>query len=335
MKRRAYEITLLNVLFAMLVIFIHVSSNPLSVLCKTGLPYVAVLSLWRLSSFVVQGFIFLSGFKMFFGCKDKFEPLKFYSGKVKNIILPYILWVVIFYFYFCSRGFVPEQNEFSAIVRHVFVGDLVGHFYFVPVIVQFYILAPVWNMLEKKAKPAVAVMASLVVMLVLTAALKNFKFTDRIFTTYLFYFVAGIYAGANYDKFMSLIKKYFGVITACFIIAAILNTMLTFVSFAGIKHIPFLEYVHIVYCISAIFFWYGFALKGSKIAGNKLVKKIDRASYYIYLVHPLFIYVIDHIMYIKGIYSVRYTYPIRTVFVYLVTLTLCILYTRIKHRHKQ
>ena len=140
MKKRVYEISVLNVLFALLVIFIHVSSNPVSVLDKTQLPYMAVLSLWRLSSFVVQGFIFLSGFKMFFGRKDKFEPGKFYFGKVKNIILPYILWVVIFYFYFRIRGFVPEQNHFTAIVRHIFVGDLVGHFYFIPIIVQFYIL---------------------------------------------------------------------------------------------------------------------------------------------------------------------------------------------------
>lgn len=335
MKKRVYEISVLNVLFALLVIFIHVSSNPVTILDKTELSYMAVMTFWRLSSFVVQGFIFLSGFKMFFNRKDKFEPLKFYIGKVKNIILPYIIWVVIFYFYFKIRGFLPEQNDFFAIVRHIFMGDLAGHFYFVPVIVQFYILAPVWNILEKKVKPAISVAVSLVVMLTLTALLKNFRYTDRIFTTYLFYFVAGIYAGANYDKFVALIKKHFGVVAGFFVIAAISNSILTYVSFAGIKHIAFLEYVHIAYCILAIFFCFGVALKLNRIAENKLVKNIDRASYYIYLAHPLFIYVIDHIMYMKDIASVRYTYPIRTAFVYLVTLILCIGYTKIKSRYKR
>ena len=272
---------------------------------------------------------------MFFGRKDKFEPGKFYFGKVKNIILPYILWVVIFYFYFRIRGFVPEQNHFTAIVRHIFVGDLVGHFYFIPIIVQFYILAPLWNILEKKVKPAIAIAASLAVMFACIAVLENFMYTDRIFTTYLFYFVTGIYAGANYDKFVSLIKKYFGVLAGIFAITATLNVVLTYISFSRIRHIPYLEYIHIAYCISAIFFCYGVALKASKIAENKLVKNIDRASYYIYLIHPLFIYVIDHIMYIQGIASVRYTYPTRTIFVYMVTLALCIGYIKLKRRIKQ
>lgn len=334
MKKRVYEISVLNVLFALIVIFIHVSSNPVSVLDKTGLPYMAVMSLWRLSSFVVQGFIFLSGFKMFFGRKDKFEPGKFYWAKVKNIVLPYVLWVIIFYFYFRSRGFVPQQNNIAAIAKHIFVGDLVGHFYFIPTIIQFYLLAPLWILFEKKVKPGVAIIASLAAMLAFSAAFKNFIYNDRIFTTYLFYFVAGIYAGARYDEFTGLIKKYFGVVAAFFAITAIANVSLSYISFSGIKHIPFLEYVHIAYCISAIFFCYGAALRWNKIAQNRLVKNIDRASYYIYLVHPIFIYIIDGLMYQVGIRSVRYTYPIRTVFVYIVTLVLSIGYVKLKKLHK-
>ena len=66
MKKRIGQLTLLNVLFAMLVIFIHVSSKPLMSLRHEGLPYLVVMVAWRLSSFATQGFIFLSGFKLMY-----------------------------------------------------------------------------------------------------------------------------------------------------------------------------------------------------------------------------------------------------------------------------
>ncbi len=335
MKKRIGEVTVLNVLFAMLVIFIHISSNPVLVLDKQGLPYMVVMAFWRLSSFVVQGFIFLSGFKMFYSRKEKFEPGRFYIGKVKNILLPYILWVIIFYFYLRSRGFLPQQNHITAIIKHIFVGDLVGHFYFIPVIMQFYLLAPVWNLLEKRIKPATSIILALAVMLVCSAELKNFLYNDRLFTTYLFYFVAGIYAGARYDDFLGRIKKYRLHLALLFVLVAAANVLLTYISFSGIRQIASLEYIHIAYCICAIFFCYAAALRVTGIAENILIKNIDRASYYIYLVHPLFIFMIDGFMYQAGIVSVRYTYPLRAVFVYLLTLSLCIGYTKLKAQHKQ
>ena len=164
MRERKGELSVLNVILALLVIFIHISSNPVSVLDKTQLPYMIVLTLWRLSQFVVQGFIFLSGLKMFLNKGDDFNYKKFYVSRFKNIVIPYILWVIIYYVYFWHHGyFLPDQNHASELAKYVLKGNLVSHFYFVVTIVQFYALAPVWVFVARKTKPVLSIAASLVI----------------------------------------------------------------------------------------------------------------------------------------------------------------------------
>lgn len=57
-QKRLLELSMMNVLFCMLVILIHVSSEPVSVLSKDSAAYIAVMAPQRLSSFVVQGSYF-------------------------------------------------------------------------------------------------------------------------------------------------------------------------------------------------------------------------------------------------------------------------------------
>ena len=96
---RRDELSICNVVFCLLVIFIHVSSEPVSFYEKQSVLYVCTLSLWRMSSFVVQGFIFLSGVK-FFLKTDGFSYKKFYLSRVKRVVVPYILASCLFYAYF-------------------------------------------------------------------------------------------------------------------------------------------------------------------------------------------------------------------------------------------
>ena len=63
--KRKNELSLLNIIFCLLVIFIHIASAPIAGLSKGSWQYGVFFVPWRLSSFVVQGFIFLSGLKMF------------------------------------------------------------------------------------------------------------------------------------------------------------------------------------------------------------------------------------------------------------------------------
>ena len=64
-KTRRHEISFLNVVFCMLVVFIHIISYAVASFSPGSINYNLAMFPWRLSSFVVQGFVLLSGIKLF------------------------------------------------------------------------------------------------------------------------------------------------------------------------------------------------------------------------------------------------------------------------------
>ncbi|MBQ8696424.1 MAG: acyltransferase family protein, partial [Clostridia bacterium] len=91
-NKRKNEISYLNILFCIIVIFIHACSEPMQQYQLNSLPYYLTLSLYRLSSFVVQGFIFLSGVKLFLNLKEPYDYVGAWLNQFKRIVLPYVLW---------------------------------------------------------------------------------------------------------------------------------------------------------------------------------------------------------------------------------------------------
>lgn len=336
-SERKAEISVLTVLLCLLVIFIHVSSAPIKELNKDAWQYAVVFFPWRLSAFVVPGFIFLSGLKLFLNCAEM-NYRKYYLSRIKRILIPYIIWNLIYYFYFISRGFI--SYSLSDLFVYLLRGNLVSPFYFVVIIAQFYALAPVWRMMVVRINPVFMLTIAAVTTLFLGKYLPeivklfnprdSFRYTDRVFTTYLIYWVWGCYAGVYYQKFKALIIRHRFVITAAFLIVMLTEAILSYISFSGIKHFSWLDYVHYIYCISAVLFLFTLFtwLYQQRSLRSRLIKAIDAASYDIYLMHCLFIYIIDNIMANAGIYSISSTYLIRIVFVYSCAITVSILWNR-------
>ncbi|MGN1116853.1 MAG: hypothetical protein ACI4TH_09805, partial [Candidatus Ornithomonoglobus sp.] len=76
MQDRKNEISIINALLCLIVVLIHIVSAPLSRLTIDAPIYKYFLAFHRLSAFVVQAFIFISGMKAFLANKtyksDKF-----------------------------------------------------------------------------------------------------------------------------------------------------------------------------------------------------------------------------------------------------------------------
>ena len=338
MKKRVYEVSLLNVIFTLLVIFIHVSSDALMALDKTRLPYVIIMTLWRMSTFVVQGFIFLSGFKMFYGLSEPINYKKYYLSKLKKIFLPYILWVIIYYFCYLYKGHFTGENHLILIIKYIISGNISAQFYFIVVIAQFYLLLPLWVWLKNKVSPTFAIVGSFLIMYLcstqLPVMLANrgiyFLYNDRIFTTYLFYFVFGIYAATEYEKFTSILKKKFITISLAFFLMLAVNTVITYMWQTQRLTGFIIDSVHIIYCLCAIVFIYALVIRCERISTNHIIKNIDGSSYYIYLTHMLFVLGINYFMAQQHITSVWLTYSIRIIFVYSASLIICIGYSKLK-----
>lgn len=324
MEGRKQEITLLTVLMCLLVIFIHVSSAPITGLQRDSLQYLLVFIPWRLSAFVVQGFVLLSGLKLFL----KRQPTlgKFYWDRVKSILIPYVLWVVIYYLYFVYlRHYFPFS--FKDLGRYLVVGNLSSHFYFVVVILQFYLLMPLWRLVVDRVPMWLAVPAALLIVL----ALPQFPYRDRIFMTYLVYWLMGCYLGDNYQQLSRWLRNHLPLLTGILIVLAGADLFFSYRVFVLSQPVWFLESLHVLYCIAVLFFLYALALHlvGTRTLPS-ILPKIAGVSYAVYLSHCLVIQVVDERLWALGVESIGLAYLIRVAAVYTITLGLCLCYGKRK-----
>ena len=343
-KKSLHEATALNILLTMLVVFVHVSSAQVTAFTNGSRIWGVVFVPWRLVTINVRSFIFISGLKLFYSKSDTIQYGRFYLSRFTKIFLPYLLWTVIYYIYFITHGYF----DFSAgdLLRYICVGDLVGPFYFVIVIIQYYALAPLWMRLFKKTNPVLMLGTLSVLTLFLSQYLPDiiallapdyyFPYTDRVFTSYLFFWAAGCYAGLYYDSFIKLLRDNKVFITAAFIGLLLLEAVLSYISFSGIQTISWLEPIHYLYCLFALLFLYKF-FSDRDLTGfvqNGFVKLLNRSTYHIYLLHSLLIIITDDWLVAHGITRMSVTYLIRIAVVYTLAITLTMLWSWAKDAAK-
>jgi fucose 4-O-acetylase-like acetyltransferase len=122
-SKRKSEISYLNVLLCLFVIFIHIISFAVSGFETGTLSYNLAMFPWRMVSFVVQGFILLSGVKLFLTGKDEKSYGEYLKSRIKGVILPYIFSYFIYYvFYFVVYDY---PLDIAFILKHLVLGSLV------------------------------------------------------------------------------------------------------------------------------------------------------------------------------------------------------------------
>lgn len=337
-SKRKFELSYLNILCTILVIFIHCASLLINGTLKGEAGFDITYVPWRFSSFVVPAFIFMSGIKMFLGNK-KINYISFYWKRVTRVILPYMLWVVIFYFYFIDR----EYFEFSwrSLCHYWYRGDLVGHFYFVIIIVQFYLLMPIWKFVLPRLNMQIVIVFSVLASIVFGYNLPYlweiifsgdaFPYGDIVFTKYLMYWVIGCYVGMNYEKVKETILNHKFLLTLLFLFSGFMDIYFSYQTVG--KLAPWMEIVHIMYCLSAILFFFMLfskvCIKQKKMSW--LTKSIDIESYNIFLSHCLVIFYVDYNLGIeKGIENIFTRFWNSTLCAYIVTILFWMLWRLIK-----
>ena len=365
-KKRYFEISALGVFLCVLVVFIHVASAPLNALDSKSWQYVAIMIPRRGFAFVVQGFIFLSGLKLFLSENKTFSYGKYLLKRFKHIILPYIIWVVIYYVYFAYyRRYFPFRIK--DLLAYIYTGDLVSPFYYIIIIAQFYLLAPLWRRIIAAANPVILTAFSVMITVISWKYLPGvisalfpgsaFAYSDRVFTSYLIFWIAGCFAGRQYERFKKILHENRTLIRAGFVISLVFYLYLCYLRFSLLRNITFLDDVRIMYCMSAILFFflaavrlsgkaYGNTAPGNTAPGNtapgntapgniasraiKMIHGADRISYSIYLAHCLVIFELDRILEIYADLPVKFSFPLRLLIVYAVTILASLLWNKLK-----
>lgn len=338
-QERKKELSLLNTLFCLFVIFIHIISYAVASFDYGSVKYNIVMFPWRMVSVVVPGFIMLSGLKMFLTHKDEMPYCKYLLSRIKSVILPYTVCFACYYIFYIAAYGYPLDIKFIA--SQYFLGSLACHFYFIPLLFQFDLLFPLWKKLIGKCSALIVIPFVLLLSLIfeiyfpnmISAAFPdvNFIYNDRIFTTYLSYWVVGCYIGKYYDSFTEIIKKNFAAICSFFGIAFVLFCFYTYLAFNYITYIPFMNQIHSLYTITVIMFLFAVFLKLPEKLPS-FIAKIDTASYDIYLWHMIFVLAADHIISRFSITAQLPAFAIRFIFAYLVTIPLCVVWGKIKKK---
>ncbi len=341
-RQREVALSVLNIIFCFLVMFIHVSSEPVMQLDRGTWQAAGLTFFWRCASFVVPGFLFLSGLKLFL--RPERVPssprgyLSYICRRYETILRPYLFAVLIYYCFFAAVPYYSYRLSLSDYIRYVVVGDLVSHFYYIVILVQFTLLLPLWTMLVRHVRARYVIPSAFLVTLVfafLPGRFTGFAYYDRVFPTYLVYWLVGCYCGAHWDKvrkFCSGGRRF--IIYAITAAAIIADPLLYTLKTAGTVTFPTsFTAIHVLYCLAAVagIFVVSIRLFGQVSALPRPLDAFDRASYDVYLWHCLVIYIVNLFM-TDRVESIGARYEIRAAVVMLGTPVLCIFYRFLRSR---
>lgn len=288
---------------------------------------IANLFLNYISRFAVPLFVLLSGIVLSLKYNTSMSIKPFYIKRMKSI-LPQYLFFSLFYLivplslHMGSLTIPPISKIFSSIL----LANSSGHLWFIPMIIQFYLLYPyLISMYEKTNNVKVFILISAIIQniwLIINKGLFSsclndniLNITQFIFLSHLFYFILGIYVGRNYIEIKSFVVSLKWTLSHLFILSTIIIygfIIKCFINVGTISKIP--SYCFgIVYMLHPIYFPVIFSilliisikLKDVNKVYSSVIFNLGNYSFGIYLIHALFLRELPFIMNTKM--NINYT----------------------------
>ena len=329
---KLYELDYMRVIACLAVIIVHITAIGTTDYIQGSLPHIIILILNRSLKFTTPVFIFLSGVTSFYSYRKKeFEYLPFIKKRMVKVLIPYIVWCVIYYAVYMEKrlyGFYPfDMQDF---MDKVFNGTMSYHLYFVIIIVQMYIVGPVFYKLLKKSGNRVAILIISSIITALCAEFIRYENSDRLFLKYMFFFMLGIYVTLEYDRYTSWINKHKALISALYVVCAAVYTAVSYYNLSIYVGVWFL------FSVVSVFFVYLVGLVMKKLMKNiyPFVKLFGQSSYYIYLMHPLVLTLMVLYTRENGILSVTKRLIMYFSTVMPITILSCLSFTFMKNKIK-
>ncbi|MFZ7103619.1 MAG: acyltransferase [Peptococcaceae bacterium] len=332
MKKKVEEINILRVIGVFAVIFIHTTAGPVSTLQKGSWLFILFAVLNRSLQFAVPLFIFISGFVLFYNYRydPRLKVGDFWKKRLKGVLIPYLIWTMIFYGFFILAGYYTFSWSFF--FKKLFLADMVYHLYFVLLIIQFYLLFPIFHYLFNK-EHAVLMLGILLALNLLFMKFAYFPYADRFFLQYIFFFALGCFFAKNKEQLSVLItgNKYF--LGAGYLLITGIFSYQFYLYYALQKTISgfFINVTWLVFTSISIIFAYYAALQISAWGGKrKFMDKIGAASFYIYLSHPLVLMISEKVLRKLGYASLTGGFLFNSAVICLTVIPLSVYYTDYK-----
>lgn len=273
------------------VVFIHVSATQIYRSDINSSIYKLAVIINQLSRFSVPAFILISGMGLTLSNRKKLGYFAFIGRRFSRIVPQYIFWCLI-YIYLTTKNFEPHS-----VVHDMVYGKVFYHFYYVPLIIEFYLIYPfVYNFIGKKWGLLVSFLVTLVILVyshyyVMTDNMQWFL-ERKDLLDWIFYFSFGVFIGENLDSFFEKVRKYRRVIYVLLFFSAYVMLHEAFTNIAAGKDIEyattFLRPTVLVYSIFLVLSI--FCIQWKENIFMKPIKYIAKYSYSIYLSHAIILY---------------------------------------------
>ena len=336
MKRKITEISVFEFFLCMFVILIHLLSEGVDTLPKWSFWSILFASLTRLTTFAVPGFVFTSAVKLFYQYGDArhFSYPRFLWGRCRKIVFPYVLTTIIYYAVFVWI-LTMYPFDWNQLLGFLLSGNLSAQFYFVILIVQFYLLMPIWFIFSRtksKAFAAVLVIAAFALTILCRMYFPHPESIAKVFPSYLIFWILGIYAGLYYESFEKWMIRSKFLLYPAWLILAVAHCILSYMQFGGLIAYKFSPVIVVFFCLFSIFGFYSYTREltiSLEKRGKGLLTSISQASYDIYLIHCLIIIVLYRILTEMEIHHVLARFGIAFVVTYGLSIIFSVLRTTI------
>ena len=344
-NKKTVELDYMNAIACLLVILIHVMSAGVDSIKEMTWQTALIYFPWRIAAFVVPLFLYTGAVKMAMQFEERRVTGKVYIRyalrRIWKIFIPYVVWVCIYYFYFLSIGYVHGgAGEFFSCL---FSGSLAAPFYYVIIIMQFYLLMPLWVWIMRRVPFYLSFAASLFIWFVMeyypdmTAALGiDFPYGDRIFPTYIVFWVLGLYAGKNYEKTVALLTAKRWDKIAC-VALILIYAWIYYIKLLG-RTVPLdtLNIKLIADVLSIIVLSYiGVKLTGAHRIVGKVFSALYKSSFFVFLSHSLFLTITDRLLFENHITRLSQVLGIRALVCYTVPFIIYGVWSLIKRAVKK
>lgn len=181
--------------------------------------YYALRAVEQLIIFAVPAFLFVSGFFIAFAAGRTRHTVSWQTigARVQGLLIPYLLWSLLLW----TADFLQGERYAPLVYLQMLVtGRTASPYYFVPLLIQFYLLSPLLVPLAKKRGPLLLVIAAIIQLSVRTLIFLNTMealpaslqpamplTASWFFPGHLLWSTSGIVAGFHLDSFKRLLAR--------------------------------------------------------------------------------------------------------------------------------
>ncbi len=338
-KLRLDELTLMRAIACLSVLMVHISAVPFDEMAGSVGTLTVFAYLNRAFKFTTPAFVFLSGVMQYYHhWETPFDYKKFMKKRFGPIFWPYLTTVFLYEGLFFLSGM--NVVNLKAMLLRLLLGTSNYHLYFVIIIMQLYLLMPLILGAFRRIDEKWVLLGSLIINLTSREFL-NVPYGDRFFANYLFFFVLGAYVVRHMVKMKEKLPSFLGHLAVLYgVLTAVYGSQFVGYTLNGLTYNPHLtSLTWFVFSTVAIFFLYAISLYGVKKfykgSFKRWVDRINGASYWIYLLHPMGLYVSTYLWRKIGISSTTVTFVLNFITVVGSMLLFSVVYPKSKRCYKE